>query len=118
MTTLDFKDKFNIIIIIIIIIQILIHGKNLAQLPKLPEAALAGGQFGQGGEHLLQNQLPVLLIPGKHLRKRRGWGRSIDWLFLNSIIFKRKPLAEMQKLATMGRDSLQSPAGCYIAAIH
>lgn len=35
--------------------------------PEVPETALAGGQSGQGGEDLLQDELPVLLVAIEHL---------------------------------------------------
>lgn len=40
----------------------------------MPEAAFARGQSGQGGEHLFQDQLPVLLIASEHLRKKKEGG--------------------------------------------
>lgn len=38
--------------------------------PEVPQVPFAGGQFGQGGEDLFQDELPVLLVAGKHLRRR------------------------------------------------
>lgn len=40
-------------------------------LPKVPEAAFASRQSSQGGEDLLENELPVLLVTREHLRKSR-----------------------------------------------
>lgn len=37
--------------------------------PEVPQVPFAGGQSGQGGEDLLQDELPVLLVAGKHLRR-------------------------------------------------
>lgn len=37
--------------------------------PEVPQAAFARGQLCQGRENLLENELPVLLVPIEHLRK-------------------------------------------------
>lgn len=35
--------------------------------PEVPQVPFAGGQLGQGGEDLFQDELAVLLVAGKHL---------------------------------------------------
>lgn len=44
--------------------------------PEVPEAAFAGGQSGQRGEDLLQDELPVLLIAGEHLNRHQNKSQS------------------------------------------
>jgi len=70
----------------------------------VPEAAFARGQSGQGGEHLFQDQLPVLLIASEHLRKKKegGGGKALICGSLNSnhIISADQGVVEMQNIGS------------------